>query len=116
MFYKQAIYSFFSVVFGGIFLFLTTITILDPYSLFHEKWFHKGEFYSNMRVQAHGLINFTDFDGIIMGTSMLENTSSYEASKKLNNHFINLSVSGGRYFEKFTILNYALKHLIYHQL
>ena len=109
MFYKQAIYSFLSVVLGCIFLFITTVVVSDPYSLFHEKWFHKGEIYPNMRVQAYGLINSEDFDGIIMGTSMLENTSAYETSKKLNGRFINLSVSGGSHFERFIILDYALK-------
>ena len=65
--------------------------------------------YSNMRVQNYGLITFEDFNGIILGTSMLENTSADETSSKLGKHFANLSISGASYFEKNIVLQYALK-------
>ena len=109
MFYKQAIYSFLCTVFGIVLLFFITIILSDPYMLFHKKWFYKDYIYKNMRVQSYGLINFKEFDGIILGTSMLENTSASEASQKLKGHFINLSINGGRYLEESVILNYAIK-------
>ena len=40
-----------------------------------------------MRLQAAGVINNFDFDSVVFGSSMLENTSAKEASKKLGGNF-----------------------------
>ena len=87
----------------------TVIYIVDPYMIFHKKIFYKNKMSPNLRIQNYGLIKFENFDSIIMGTSMLENTSADEASAKLNSTFANLSISGGSFYEKFLILNYAIK-------
>ena len=108
MFYKRAFYSFLYTLLGSVFIFLSVIIISDPYMIFHSKWFRKGELYGNMRVQAYGLIKFEDFDSIILGTSMLENTSAKEASTKLGGHFINLSLAGASYFERLVVLDHAI--------
>jgi hypothetical protein len=63
-----------------------------------------------MRQQAAGIINNFEFDSIIIGTSMLENTSSFEASKILGGNFVNISLSGSNYFERGEVLNYALNN------
>lgn len=88
---------------------MLTIFVSDPYMLFHKHWFHHGLMYKNMRIQDYGLIKHGKFDGIIIGTSMLENTSGDEASVKLGAEFANLSVSGSSYYERFKILDMALK-------
>ena len=63
-----------------------------------------------MRLQAAGLINNYEFDSIILGTSILENTSSSEASKLLDGKFINLSLSGSDFYERSFILKHSLKN------
>lgn len=109
MTFKKAVLAYF-----GAFLFLIVFVpsvfyVSDPYSLFHRPWFHKGEMYKNLRIQDYGLIKFEQFDSIIMGTSMLENTSAVEASEKIGGTYANLSVTGGSFYEKFLILQFALK-------
>lgn len=63
-----------------------------------------------MHYQAAGIINHYDFDSILLGSSILVNTSSFEASNKLGGKWVNLSVSGGGIQERLTILKYALKN------
>ena len=109
MLYKKAFHYFFFTVISVICLFLILAPVFDPYMLFHDKWFKKGLMYNNMRVQSYGLINHEKMDGIVIGTSMMQNTSAKEASDKLNGHFINLSDSGLSYFERLIILNYAIQ-------
>lgn len=62
-----------------------------------------------MREQAAGIINHWDFDSIIMGSSMIENTSAKEASSELGGTFVNISLSGSDFFERKIVLDYALR-------
>mgnify|MGYP000113639536 FL=1 len=85
--------------------------MLDPLQLFHKPFIQdEGFIEKDMRKQAAGIINNYDFDSIIIGTSMLANTSSFEASSKLNSNFINISMNGSDYYERDFILSYALKN------
>lgn len=92
---------------------LLTIYLFDPYQLFHKPYFRGTIFDSNMRYQNAGVINNYDFDSIILGSSLMVNTSSYEATQKLGNSWVNLSISGGMTNERLDVLNYAItKHKI----
>jgi len=90
-------------------LFFGTLFFYDPLKLFHNHGEYKDYIQKNMREQAAGIINNWDFDSIILGTSMLENTSSKEASNLLGGNFVNLSLSGSNYSERKFVLDYALK-------
>jgi len=83
--------------------------IVDPLKLFHKPYFFKDKLNFNMRLQASGIIRNYEFDSIILGTSILENTSSSEASKILGGDFFNISLSGSDFFERSFVLNYALE-------
>ncbi|EAL3890844.1 hypothetical protein A0Y87_04945 [Campylobacter lari] len=92
-------------------LFLVVLLyVYDPLQLYHEPWFRKKTYHDDMRIQAKGIIDHNDFDSVIFGTSMLQNTSSSEASAKLGGQFANLSISGGTFQERAVILKYILKH------
>lgn len=67
-----------------------------------------------MREQAAGIINSFDFDSIILGTSMLENTSAQEASQKIGGKFVNISLSGSDFYERAIVLKKALQKNISH--
>ena len=84
--------------------------IYDPLRLYHEPWLRKNTYYYNIRLQAKSIIDNNDFDSIIMGTSMLENTSPKEASEKLNSKYINLSISGSSLYQRYVILKYLFKN------
>jgi hypothetical protein len=96
-----------TVIFVG---FFATIFFYDPIKIFHKPWVYKGYFHPNMRIQAAGIINNVDFDSIIIGTSMLENTSADEASKLLGGHFVNISLSGSDFYERKIVLEDAFRH------
>lgn len=91
------------------FIYFTVLFIYDPLKIFHQPWIHKEYLQDDMRQQAVGIINNWKYDSLILGTSILENTSSKEASEVLGGKFINISISGGQYFERLIILNYTLK-------
>ena len=59
-----------------------------------------------MRLAARGIIRYYDFDSVILGTSMLENTSAKEAGEKLGGKWVNLSLWGSAYNERAVILEY----------
>lgn len=83
--------------------------IIDPLQIFHKSWFQTGQLKGTMREQAAGIINNFEFDSIILGTSMLENTSSKEASEKIGGHFVNISLAGSNFHERSFVLRRALR-------
>ncbi|EAJ7432042.1 hypothetical protein ACXAIF_000344 [Campylobacter coli] len=93
-----------------IFILFALLYIRDPFWFFHKPYFREESFMRDMRMQAKGIILYKEFDSIIMGTSMLENTSAKEASEKLGNKWMNLSMSGSRFAERFVVLNYIFNH------
>ncbi len=111
--YKKYTYRYIRtafIVISIIFIFLLSILyIIDPLQVFHKSFFYHNRLSPHMREQAAGIINNYTFDSIIIGTSMLENTSSGEASQKLGGVFVNISISGGDFYERAIILKYALK-------
>lgn len=90
-------------------IFFSVLFVYDPLKIFHKPWKYKEYLQHNMRQQAVGIINHWEFDSIILGTSMLKNTSSKEASEKLGGKFVNISLSGASYFERAIPMNYVLK-------
>lgn len=91
--------------------------ILDPLQFFHRSKEYDGFLFHDMRAQAAGILNTFDIDSIILGTSMLENTSAAEASAKVGGKFFNISLSGSAFSERSIVLRRALKknpkHVIY---
>ena len=91
-------------------LLFSYIYYYDPMQIFHKSYIQKDLYlHGNMRQQAAGIINNFEFDSIIIGTSMLENTSSFEASKILGENFVNISLSGSDFYERNFILDYVLR-------
>jgi hypothetical protein len=90
-------------------IFFSVLFFYDPLKIFHKPWTYKEYLQGNMRQQAAGIINNWDYDSIIIGSSMLETTSSKEASEKLGGKFVNISLSGSDYYERSIVLDYALK-------
>lgn len=108
--YKKAIKIYLTIVLLIPFMIISIFYYYDPIQIFHKSFITKDlHLHSNMRQQAAGIINNYEFDSIIIGTSMLENTSSIEASEVLGGNFINISLSGSNFYERNIILSYALK-------
>ncbi len=111
--YKKFCLNFFRLFliilfcFGG-FLFL--IWLYDPFWLFHKPYFREQTYQKDMANQAKGIIDNTDFNGVILGTSMLENTSAKEAGEKLGNKWVNLSIKGANFEDRNIIFKYITKH------
>ncbi|MGN0009258.1 MAG: hypothetical protein ACI33N_06350 [Desulfovibrionaceae bacterium] len=103
--YTFLILSFISTLLFCIFIIIQGI-ILDPLQIFMHNKFDSTKFDSNMRLQARGMIKNCTFDSVILGTSMLENTSSREASQLLHKRFINISMSGSSFYERSLVLDY----------
>ena len=111
MSYKKIVWLYFLSGFTSLLFFSSYIFVLDPLKIFHKPYFFKDYLQPNMRDQALGIIRNYDFDGIIMGASVLMNTSSKEAAEKLEgDKFFNLSMAGSDLFERSLVLGYALKH------
>ncbi|MBA1420623.1 MAG: hypothetical protein FAF03_07165 [Epsilonproteobacteria bacterium] len=79
--YKKIVLTYFVSITLLSLIFFATLFIQDPLKIFHKPWKHKAYLQSSMREQAAGIINNWYFDSILLGTSMLENTSSTEASQ-----------------------------------
>ncbi len=89
--------------------FFGTIWYYDPLKIFHNPYKYKKYLQPNMRQQAVGIINNWDFDSVVLGTSMLENTSSKDANKILGGKFVNISLSAGDFWERKLVMNYLFK-------
>lgn len=62
-----------------------------------------------MRIQAAGVINNYDFNSVILGTSMLENTSAKEANDKLDGQWVKLSLMGSYLNERNIVMKYLFE-------
>lgn len=80
--------------------------LYDPLQLFHKPIFRETTFFGDMRLAARGIIWNYDFDSVILGTSMLENTSAKEAGEKLGGKWVNLSLINSSYDERAVVLEY----------
>lgn len=111
--YKALVKKYFlwtgGICLGAAGIFLAFFYLLDPLQFFRRSSDANGPLSANMRAQAAGILNTFDIDSIILGTSMLENTSASEASAKLGGKFFNISLSGGDYGERALLLKRALQ-------
>lgn len=84
--------------------------IVDPLQIFHKPWVREEYFIPQLRFQAAGIINNSEFDSFILGTSMGANFSPEEASQLLGGKFVNISLDGGYLSERGAVFRYALKN------
>ncbi len=92
--------------------------VYDPLQIYHKPFFREATFYGDRRLTAPGLIKNYEFDGVILGTSMLENTTPQMATRSLGGKWMNLSLSGSSYDSRRLVLEKVLqkggvKHIIY---
>lgn len=119
--YKKSVTSFFIYIFF-IFLIPSAALVLlfyiaDPLQLYHRSWFHRDKFIPSQHEQIAGIINSLDFDSVILGTSLLQNTSAKEAGSLLGGNFANISIAGSNLVDRRVILERAmskkkLRHVI----
>lgn len=83
--------------------------LLDPFRIFHEPWIRENYYYTDLRIQASGIINTENLDSIILGTSIAANFSAREASELFGRRFVNISLDGSSMAERSVVLRYALK-------
>lgn len=105
---KTLVFGFFSACAAMFFAFCAIVWFVDPFRLFHKPFMCENQIYDDMRYNAKGLIDYTDFDSIIIGTSMLANTSSKEANALLGGKFLNLSIWGSSLEQRAIVMDYAL--------
>lgn len=106
---KKVIILFLIGLFPNVVL-LIALYIYDPLQLYHKPFFrNKNIIDLDMRYQGAGVVNTWDFNSLILGTSMLQNTSNAEAKKKIGGEWVNLSMAGSTLYERRVLLQYALK-------
>ena len=103
------IFSFFGVFIVIFSTFCAVVWYVDPFRLFHQPFMCKNQVYDDMRYNARWFIKSGDYDSIILGTSMLANTSAKEAAELLGGKFINISIWGSSLEQRAILMNYALK-------
>ena len=109
---SKKIFALIMSLFIGIFaLYTVAMYLYDPMHIISNK---EQLFNGSMRYQARGYLENKNVKGLIIGTSMLENTSSDEATAKLFKHgsadrFINISLAGSTLADRKVVLDYAFK-------
>ncbi|GEM_PF-1627663 len=110
---SKKIFALIMSLFIGIFaLYTVAMYLYDPQHIISNP---KQLFNGSMRYQARGYLENKDVKGLIIGTSMLENTSSDEATAKLfkdnaTARFLNVSLAGSTLADRRVVLDYAFKH------
>ncbi|MCQ2966542.1 MAG: hypothetical protein MJ250_07405 [Alphaproteobacteria bacterium] len=108
MLYKKSVFVFFVSFFCLILGLSSVVVFRDPEVIFHHSF--RKMMSKNMRKADFGLINYENFDSVILGTDSLINASANEASQKIGGTFANLSIPEASFYERFVILNYLLKY------
>lgn len=109
--FRTLVFVFFFIAFIPSIIFGFIIWYIDPFALWHKPFYCPNQVYEykNMRYNAKRFLERSDYDSLIFGSSMLENTSAKEAAKKLGGSFINISIRGSHFNERRFILDYALE-------
>lgn len=81
----------------------------DPLHLFHAPASSPCYMNSNMFIQAAGIINTFEFDSLILGTSVLQNSSAVNMGRAVGGTFANISMSGANFRERSVVARYALE-------
>lgn len=109
---RRLTFIFLSIIGLGFFIFLSSIFYVDPLRIWHNSFICPNEVYNsdNMRYNALAFIDRADYNSVIFGSSMLDNTSSDDANRLFNEKFINISIRGSHFKERSYIMEYLLKH------
>ena len=94
------------------------LLVYDPLQIYHKPWARPQTLHSNFRLQAAAIIRREPFDGLILGTSMTENTSAEEAGRLFDESMANLSITASDFIERSLILDdifrrRQIRHVIY---
>jgi hypothetical protein len=108
-YYKQTLTIILILTTTVILYVIAAVYIHDPLQIYHKPFFRTQTFVENFREQNAGIIKHYDFDSVIIGSSLFENTSANEASEKLGGKFVNLAISDGNFYQRYIILNYLFK-------
>lgn len=106
---RKLVFVLVLVALGPVAALLSALFVYDPLALFHKPWGRSETVHKNLRLQVPGVIRHGDFDSVILGTSILENSSADEASRILGGRFVNLSLSAGDFFERGLVLRRLLE-------
>lgn len=93
--YKKFCLIFFATIpfFGLGFLALCALLWLyDPFMFFHKPFFREQTYIDDLRISARGIIDFVEFDSVILGSSVMENHSTQNANNKLGGKWVNLAI------------------------
>lgn len=85
-------------------LLCTAYILYDPLQISRKGYFVAEKYDEDMRLQVRGIIENVPFDSVLLGTSMLVNSSAKEASDLLGGDFINLSMVGSNFYERALVL------------
>lgn len=110
--YKCFSLGFFALFVMAYFLAFSLCVLLylyDPLMFFHKPYFRQQSYHNDMRLAAKGIIDYSEFDSVILGTSMLENTSAKQASEKLGGKWLNLALNSARIYERENLLQHLFK-------
>lgn len=109
MYYKLAFKYFIFSLLSISFLAFALIWIVDPLQVFHKSFIKPNHYMTyQMREANLGILNYADFDSVILGTSMVANMSSNEVSQKIGGNFINMSMFGSSFYERKLVLDKLL--------
>lgn len=89
----------YSTIFLGSLCFLLILTaavvwLVDPYYIFHKPWFALRPYYMDDYYQAEGKIRNFDYDGLIIGTSMIQQIKPSSADKVFLGKTVKILKSG----------------------
>ena len=108
--YKKFILRIMLVSIAFVGLYGAMAYIRDPLMLLHKPYFKNNGYDKDLRISNASVMHNVDFDSVIIGTSMLMNTSPNLASQILNGKFINTTAESLGFSEVETFLKYAFRH------
>lgn len=106
--YPRFIAVFLTTTITVVMIAITALYQYDPLRLFHRTTNEPIRVTSDLRQQAISFIRYADYESVILGTSIFENTSADQASALFGEKFINLSLSGSSYH----IRSYPLRKIL----
>ena len=90
--------------------FIGLLWLYDPLMLFHKPYFREQTIVYEKNLPINKAIDFLDFDSILLGSSMFQNTLAKEADEKIGGKWFNFAIGSSRIDEREALLQYILKH------
>lgn len=107
---KKWIFSVIALIVSALLAISSFVFIVDPLTHYHEPWFGLYPLVENERYHNPGIAKNIQYDSVLVGSSMVQNSRVSDFDKEMNCKTVKLSFAAGSLCEYNDIINLSYKN------